>query len=288
MNKTPILMILTGFALMTASCSVFKKNRAEGFNSGDAIPLYPVATSTSTDRSLSGHWYIKSVGSTTLRSIEDEEWPFLEFVPTEARFYGMDGCNVVNGSYRVGNGNSLELSNVATTMKLCDGDSLAYPIARALNSTRGFTLSNGPDGTSLLNLVDNAQRTVMTLRKSDIDFLNGAWQVTAINGKDINVADARLVFDVDANTVRGNAGCNRLMGDISRNPQVSTALQLTNLATTRMTCPDIQTESALLIALEEVTTAKHKNDSTVELLDDAGHSVVTLHRLSKADILNNE
>lgn len=288
MKKTPLLLILSGIALLTASCSVFKKNRAETFNTGDAIPLYPVATSTTADRSLAGHWYIKSVGATTLHSIDDEEWPFIEFVPTEARFYGLDGCNVVNGSYRVGNGNTLELSNIATSMKLCEGDSLAYPIARALNATRGFTLSAGSDGTSLLNLLDEAQRTVMTLRKSDIDFLNGAWQVTAVNGKEINVADARLVFDVDANTVRGNAGCNRLMGDISRNPQVSAALQLTNLATTRMTCPDIQTESALLIALEEVATAKHKNDSTVDLLDAGGHTVVTLHRLSKDDLIKNE
>lgn len=286
MKKTSIILILSGLALSAASCSLFKKSQQETFNSGDAIPLYPVATSTAADLSLGGHWYIKTVGSIELRGIDDEEWPFIEFVPAEARFYGQDGCNIINGSYRIDGGNSLQLSQLASTRKLCEGDSLAYPIANALNRTAGFTLATQTDGTSLLNLVDASQKTVMTLRKSDIDFLNGAWQVKAVNGKTINVDQARLVFDVDANTVSGNAGCNRLMGEISRNPRVSAALQLTNLATTRMTCPDIQTESQLLIALEEVATAKRKNDSTVELLDAAGHPVVTLHRLSKDDLKN--
>lgn len=286
MNKTSAILILSGIALSAASCSVFKKNRQETFNTGDAIPLYPVATSTAADRSLSGHWYIKSVGSIELRGIDDEEWPFIEFVPAEARFYGQDGCNIINGSYRVNSGNALELSHLASTRKLCQGDSLAYPIATALNKTAGFTMAPQADGSSLLNLVDSAQKTVMTLRKSDIDFLNGVWQVKAIDGKEINVEQARLVFDVAANTLSGNTGCNRLRGELLRNPRVSAALQLTNLVTTRMTCPDIQTESQLLIALEEVTTVKKKNDSTVELLDENRHPVVTLHRLSKDDLKN--
>ena len=280
------IILMSAAALLCASCSVFKKNRQETFNTGDAIPLYPVSTMNSADRSLTGHWYIKSVGNIHLQGIDDEEWPFVEFVPSEARFYGQDGCNVINGSYRVEGTHGLELSQVATSMRLCPDDSLAYPIARAIDATRAFNLSNGTDGTSVLTFLDGAQKPVMTLRKSDIDFLNGAWQVTAINGKEIHVEAARLVFDVDANTVSGNAGCNRLRGDITRNPQVSAALQLTNLATTRMTCPDIQTESSLLIALEEVTTARQKGPKAVELLDAAGHPVVTLRRLTKAELQN--
>lgn len=277
---------ITAIALLTASCSVFKKNRQETFNTGDAIPLYPVTTNNSVDHSLSGHWYVTTVGTIKLQGIEDNEWPFIEFVPSEARFYGQDGCNVINGSYRVEGTNGLELSQIATSMRLCQSDTLSYPIARALDATRGFNIAGTYGGSSVLTLVDGAQKTVMTLRKSDIDYLNGAWQVTAVNGKEINVASARLVFDVDANTVSGNTGCNRLRGDIARNPRVSTALQLTNLSTTRMTCPDIRTESSLLIALEEVTAARKVDSDKVELLDAAGHPVVTLSRLTKADLQN--
>ncbi len=279
------LFYISAIALLASSCSVFKKNQQETFNTGDAIPLYPVATDNSMDRSLAGHWYIKSVGTIQLQGIEDDEWPFVEFVPAEARFYGQDGCNVINGSYRVEGTNGLELSQVATSMRLCPSDTLSYPIARALDATRAFDITT-TGGTSILTLTDESQKTVMTLRKSDIDYLNGAWQVTAINGKEINVPAARLVFDVDANTVSGNTGCNRLRGDIARNPRVSTALQLTNLVTTRMTCPDIQTESSLLIALEEVAAARESGSGKVELLDAAGHPIVTLSRLTKADLQN--
>lgn len=283
-SKSILTLSLLAFGL--SACSSLKKSGAGSFDSGDAIPLYPVTTATKADDSLAGHWYIKTVGSITLRSIEDEEWPFVEFVPDEARFYGNDGCNLINGSYKTASGHTLELSNIATTMKMCAGDSLAYPIANALNETAGYSTSSGPDGSTILSLRNAADRTVMTLRKSDIDFLNGAWQVVAVNGKEIHVEDARLVFDVDANSVTGNAGCNRLRGEIARNPQVSSSVQFSNLATTRMTCPDIETESALLIALETVTTARRGANDTVDLLDAGGHCVVRLSRLTREALKN--
>ncbi|MCM1309515.1 MAG: META domain-containing protein [Bacteroides sp.] len=276
------IAIILGIGLMLSGCSALKRNNFESFNSGDAIPLYPITTTGKPAKSLDGRWYIKSVGTITLRHFEDEEWPYIEFIPTEARFYGHDGCNIINGTYRIPSGQTLQLSNVATTMKMCEGDTLAYPIAKALNDVSSFSTSNGADGSRILNLYNAANHTVMTLRSSDIDFLNGPWQVVAINGHAINVADARLVFDVDSNTVTGNAGCNRLSGKLTRNPQTSAAVQFSDLATTRMTCPDIETESALLIALEEVTHARHHKDS-VELLDAAGKAVVKLTKLNKTD-----
>lgn len=283
-DRKSTILILT-LAVGLSGCSLFKKSNAESFDSGNAIPLYPVTTTSRADTSLGGHWYIKTVGSITLRSIEDDEWPYVQFVPDEARFYGHDGCNIINGSYRVEPDNGLELSHIATTMKMCQNDTLAYPIANALNSTSSFAVNQTADGSLVLTLQGADRRPLMTLGKSDIDFLNGAWQVVAINGHDINVPDARLVFDVAAGTVSGNAGCNRLNGEITRNPQVGSSVQFSNLATTRMTCPDIQTESALLVALEEVVTARRASTgNTVDLLDSAGHSVVRLSRLSRTDL----
>jgi len=285
MTKTSISILTLAVVLGLSGCSLFKKSNPGGFDSGDAIPLYPVNSSGGkVDTSLGGHWYIRTVGSITLRSIEDDEWPYLEFAPAESRFYGKDGCNLINGSYKEGAGRTLELSNVATTMMLCEGDTLAYPIARALEATRGFSISRSGDGSTVLSLLNSSDATVMTLSKSDIDFLNGPWQVVAVNGHEINVEDAKLVFDIGAGSVTGNAGCNRLRGDIARNPQVSSSVQFSGLATTRMTCPDIQTESALLIALEEVVSARCGSRNTVDLLDASGRSVVKLSRLSRSDL----
>lgn len=277
-----LLTLTTGVALMLSGCSSLKKNNAGSFNSGDAIPLYPVTTTGKSATAIDGRWYITSVGSMKLHQLEDNEWPYLEFVPAEARFYGRDGCNIINGSYRIDGSQGLTLSEIATSMKLCANDTLAYPIANALNTTRSFSTSAGADGSRTLSLYNARNKAVMTLRSSDIDFINGPWQVVAINGKEVNVADARLVFDLATNTVTGNAGCNRLNGELTRNPALSASIQISNLATTRMMCPDIETESALLIALEEVTHARHQKDA-VELLDAANHVVIRLQKLTKSD-----
>ncbi len=280
--KHPVITSIFSFALILSGCSSLKKNNSGSFHSGDAIPLYPVTTTGKQATGLDGRWYIKTIGAITLSRFEDSEWPYIEFVSTEARFYGNDGCNIINGSYRLPSGNDLELSEVATTMKLCPGDTLAYPIANALDNTRKFTMGNGSDGSRTLNLQNARGKTLMTLRSSDVDFLNGPWKVVAVNGHDINVPNARLIFDVDANTITGNAGCNRLNGELTRNPRLGASVQFSNLATTRMACPDLDTESALLIALEEVTHARH-NKEYVELLDNTNKVVVKLQKLTKSD-----
>ena len=277
-----LLVSTLGLALMLSGCSSLKKNNSESFHSGDAIPLYSVPTHGRSATGLDGRWYVSTIGTIRLQQLEDNEWPYLEFSPAEARFYGYDGCNIINGAYSTTPEKALELSEVATTMKLCEGDSLAYPIARALNETRSFATTAGADGSRTLTLSNSAGKAMMTLRSSDIDFLNGPWQVVAINGKKIDVPEARLIFDVAANTVTGNAGCNRLNGELTRNPRLSASVQFSNLATTRMTCPDIETESALLIALEEVTHARQKKDAAV-LLDASGKQLVKLTRLTKSD-----
>lgn len=265
-------------------CSLWNKVNRNTANTGDAMPLYPVATTPVAAKSINGHWYIASVGTHTLRGIEEDEWPYLDFVDTEARFYGNDGCNIINGSYRIGAGQTLALSNVAASMRLCPDDSLAYPIANALNSTASYSIATKNDGTKILSLHNDKNLTVMTLHMSDIDFVNGPWQVVGINGNPVSAENARLIFDVAEETVSGNAGCNRLRGKISRNPQVNGSLQLSDLVTTRMTCPDIATESALLVALEEVVSAKPGKDHTVILLDAGGKPVVTLKKLNKNDL----
>lgn len=284
MNKTASILSILGIALAATGCSLWNKVNRDTVNSGDAMPLYPVATQQPAAKSINGHWYIATVGTTTLRGIEDDQWPYLDFVDTEARFYGNDGCNILNGSYRIGAGQTLTMSNVAASLRLCPDDSLAYPIANAINATASYSIATRNDGTKILSLHNDRNLTVMTLRMSDIDFLNGPWQVVGINGNHVNAENARLIFDIAEETVSGNAGCNRLRGKISRNPQVNGSVQISDLVTTRMTCPDIATESALLIALEEVSSAKPGKDHTVLLLDSDGKPAVTLQKLSKTDL----
>lgn len=284
MNKSLIIAVLASSMLATlASCSLFQRSSVATEESGDVVPLYTVTTSSETSLSLDGHWYIMTVGTIQLRNIEDDDWPYLDFVADEARFYGNDGCNIINGSYHIDN-NAITLSEVLTTSRLCQSDTLAYPIAQALNNTVSFAVSEQTGNGTVLTLKNSKDKMVMTLQKSDLEFLNGAWQVEAVNGKEVDMPDAKLVFDINSMQISGCVGCNRVNGVIARNPQVGSSIQLSGLVTTRMTCPDIQLESALLIALEEVAivhrTAKR---DIIELLNDNGKSMVTLRKLSRQD-----
>lgn len=290
MNKTSRILILAGIALSTTGCALIKSRNATTVDSGDARPLFPVTVVNTTSGhaiGLEGRWYVKTVGRMTLNDIEDADWPFIEFVAPEARFYGNDGCNIINGSYRLGQAQTLTLSDIATTMRFCPDDTLSYHIVAALNSTRNFATSLAPDGSSILSLNNDKNIPVMTLRKSTIDFLAGPWQVVEINGTPCSAADARLIFDVNTNRITGNAGCNRLNGEITRDPKHSSSVQFSNLATTRMTCPDIQTESALLIALEEVASAR-KHGNYAELQSASGTVVIKLKKLTKEDLQPSE
>lgn len=281
MKKSPLLIATLTVAATLTGCSLLKRQEASTVNSQNAMPLYPVTVYS--DASLAGHWFIRSVGNITVTGYE-EEWPFLEFVPTEARFYGNNGCNIINGSYRIGSTQTLELSNVAATMRLCPSDSLEFPIARALDDVKSFSVTTATDGSTVLSLHNAKNLTVMTLFKSDIDFLNGAWKVASINGKEIENSECRLIFDVPEGRVSGDTGCNILNGQLTREPSVSGSLGFSHLATTRRMCPDISTEQSLLIALEEVTFARHSNGKSVDLLDRNGIPVLHLLPLSKSDL----
>lgn len=283
MKKSPLISAALIATMTLSGCSLLKKQEASTVNSQDAMPLFPVTVQTPADVSLDGHWFMRTVGTMKLGGFDDE-WPFLEFVPTEGRFYGNNGCNIINGSYHVGPKQTLELSEVATSMRLCAADSLEYPVARALDAVRSFSVTTAKDGSTILSLHDDKNLTVMTLRKSDIDFLNGPWQVDVIKGEKVENPDCRLIFDVAEGTVSGDTGCNMLNGQLVREASVSGSLGFTHLRTTRRMCPDISTEQALLIALEEVTMAKHSSGKSVDLLNSSGEVIIHLTPLKKSDL----
>jgi heat shock protein HslJ len=288
MHKFAVYILALGVATTALSaCSLFKKETKAAEQVVDVMPLYPIVSAEKVEQKsnvgIAGKWYVRTVGSMTLSGIEDDQWPYLDFVESEKRFYGTNGCNILNGEYRIVSPDSLSLINVASTMRLCPSDSLSYPMNLAINAVAAYSVTKSKKGITLLALKDNQNKVVMTLSKSDIDFLNGAWQVVAVNGKEVDVKEARLIFDTIEGHISGNAGCNSLRGVLSRNPKVENSIQISDLITTRMACPNLATESALLIALEETLDAKVDGDEHVILTDAAGRVLVKLKRLQRSD-----
>lgn len=87
---------------------------------------------------------------------------------------------------------------------------------------------------------------------ADID---GEWNIIEINGSSVVPAPGQaypyIGFDQTTGRVHGNAGCNRLMGtfDVQAEPG---RIDLSQLGTTRMMCPDMTVEQNVLNALAQV------------------------------------
>lgn len=227
---------------------------------------------------IKGDWAIEKVNGKTAVG---ETTPFLKFAPSEGRVYGNNGCNTINADYEYDAKDfSLKFSNPAVTMRLCHVEGITdTEINIALNDTRRYSLQETTDG-YLLNLYNSKGQQVMQLSHQNLDFLNGTWKVVSIDGEKINVEKMKLVFDIDERKVHGNTGCNVLNGRLETDMDSPNTFSFEGMGVTMMMCPEIEYQTAMLVALEEACKAKPVNKNEVMLLDSEGNNVMTLKRTS--------
>lgn len=118
--------------------------------------------------------------------------------------------------------------------------------------------------------------------------LSGEWNVVAVEGKEVS-GNPYIGFDLEEGRLYGNAGCNRIMGEFTYVPNVYNPkktnsdsivlghIGLTNVAATRMMCPDMDTEQKVLGALNGVTGFK-ASATGVELTDKDGKVLISLEK----------
>lgn len=84
--------------------------------------------------------------------------------------------------------------------------------------------------------------------------LDGEWSVVELNGKKLDPADSKqlIVIDVARKHLSGNAGCNRMNGNIEYTDAQKNIIKFPQVATTRMACPNMQAEQEFLEALNKV------------------------------------
>ncbi|MDE6135426.1 MAG: META domain-containing protein, partial [Muribaculaceae bacterium] len=174
---------------------------------------------------------------------------------------------------------------VLSTMKLCPDDRYGDLINSVINDNSRLVAECRRIGQdTYLSLMDSAGKTKMTLRRHNMEFLNGNWQITAIDGKEINDPEANIFFDIAELKVHGNTGCNYFNGDLYIDPMRSNAIDLSNMGTTRMACPKTSQETAMLAALESAASAiAGTAEGTALLLDSSGKQVLTLKRIPTQD-----
>lgn len=84
--------------------------------------------------------------------------------------------------------------------------------------------------------------------------LNGEWNIIELNGNVLNPSDTHqfIAFDLARKTMSGNAGCNRMMGQLDFNDAQKNIIKFSQVATTRMACPDMSGEQELIKTLNKI------------------------------------
>lgn len=225
---------------------------------------------------VSGDWVIDSVAG---KKAVGEFAPFFKFAPQGKTFYGNNGCNSITGNYSYNPADStIRFSNVASTMRMCAMEGITdTDINIAMDAARYYNWQLR-DSDYVIRLFDENRNQVMQISHRNFDFLNGSWQVVAIDGKAIDVPDMKLVIDVAEGRLHGNTGCNLLNGNLEIDMKGTNSISFSSIATTRMACPDTQYETSLLVALEEASSALPINPKEVILMDSRGQQVLKLRR----------
>ena len=225
-------------------------------------------------------WLVAAVGSTKIELEEDV--PYICFEMPSSRFYANDGCNYFNGNFVLKSDGNITLSSVLSTLKYCPDKEYSALIGNCFKDGSTYSVDYKKIGQdSYLYLRDSNNHVVMTLRRHNMEFLNGNWQVTSIDDSEINDEEANIFIDIPELKIHGNTGCNYFNGTIYIDPSRSNAIDFSEMAVTKMACPKTKQETAMLVALERTSSAiAGKNDKTVLLLDNKGKVTMTLKRIA--------
>ncbi|MBO5244055.1 MAG: META domain-containing protein [Muribaculaceae bacterium] len=278
MNKS--IIITAAAVLFLCSCN---SRKVAVTTTGQVKTETATQTEGAIQKVLYGQWIATNINGT---AVTGNDRPYMVFDesstnPFIVNLYAYDGCNILNGALAVTPGGQMSrTSEFLSTMKMCPDAQYEIGFTMALNTVSKYSIEQV--GRDYLLYIKNAQgNTTMTLRKSDLGFANGAWQVTKLNGTAVPTdVEMQMVIDIPEQKLHGNAGCNTMNGTIYMNPDKQNSLEFKNIATTRMTCPQIALEQQLLTALAQVTTVQLGKDGSL-MLDDANcHTLVTLTKLN--------
>ncbi len=225
---------------------------------------------------LNGEWIIYKVYGKKVNS--GDERPYINFSVAENRFYGSNGCNIINGDFIVEQGDEISLSNIITTQRYCADAEYETEINKAINEVKSYSIEQRGNE-YYLTLHDENNSKIMTLRKHNMDFLNGAWRVISISDKKCDDESVQLLIDIPELKIHGNTGCNILNGTLYIDPDKENAIQFQQIITTRMACDKQKHETAFLIALEEVDVCRRGKDNTAIMYDNDNNVVLVLKKI---------
>ncbi len=229
---------------------------------------------TNAARQLYGEWTIESVRGKAAVTAE-RPYIYLDFGGNNV--YGNNGCNAINGTFAL-NGSKLKFANMIQTQKSCHSVTSERTVMRALAEadhymvTRLFSID-------YMTLMNQRGQVVMRLKRQNLDLLNGPWIVKELNGVNVVDKNVKMVIDIQMLTVNATSGCNIINGIVTIDPSKDLAVQFEDLKSSHNVCPNLETETKMLLALEETESCKRINDNEMALLNRKGEIVTVLRRI---------
>lgn len=226
------------------------------------------------EQQLYGEWNILTINN---KKVSTRERAYIHLDFKNHRLYGNNGCNVINGDFTA-NANKISFSNIITTMMACHNATSERSVMKALDDATSFKLLE-KNKITFLHILNSRGNTIMTLRRQNLDFLNGAWTVKEIEGTPTADKEVRLVIDIEQLRIHGSTGCNIVNGTLYIDTEKDGAIQFQQLISTRKMCANMKTETALLVALEETYFCKKGVNNEIKLINDKGEVMAILSRL---------
>jgi len=204
---------------------------------------------------LEGEWNVVELAG---QSVNTKQQPFIGFDTREMRVYGYGGCNRLMGSFEWSDESArMVMDKLASTMMACPDMEQEKALSHALSLTKKVKRGD----TDQILLCDSLNQPLAKLNRRcfmmPLSDLQGIWDVVKVNGEVLpDSMENRPFFslDITEKTLSGNAGCNQMNGKFKTLEKPSNSLVFLPISSTRMTCPNIETEFEVLAALKEVTT----------------------------------
>lgn len=116
--------------------------------------------------------------------------------------------------------------------------------------------------------------------KTDVKKLEGKWKVVELKGEKIlEEGLPQMEFDMAANKLHGNSGCNIFNTTVTLDPNDVSAITINEGASTMMACPNMDLEMKVLKSMSEVKSVKAgKSESEMLLVDQDGNVLFVLDK----------
>lgn len=249
-----------------------------------AVSLGVMAVSCSTTSkptavsALDGEWNIVSVDGKKVEVSEDMNIPTIKFNTSDGTISGNLSCNRMVGSFDVkAQPGTIDLSGIGATKMLCPDMTVEDNILRAFGQVKGYELA--PD--SVMFLTDANKNVVITLERMKAPELDGEYKVIAVGDTIIGATD-ETETDPVVMTITPAEGrfscttdCNTLMG---RYDATESGVTFSDIAMTRMACPQAPVQDALVKYLPMVKTAVTLVNGNIGLYDENGQLLILLDR----------